>query len=329
MGRREGAADAAAGPEGAMSMRAPPAVDGRRTWRCGPHAIPWGPGVAPALMAVVNTTPDSFSDGGLHLDPAAAAAHAARCIAEGAAIVDIGGESTRPGAVRIPADAQLARTLPVLQALPRHAIASIDTTLAPVATAALAAGAAIVNDVSACTEDPSMLATVAAAGAGLVLMHRLAPPPQDRWSDEHPAPPAYADVVHDVRDFLAARIDAAVRAGVRRECIAVDPGLGFGKDVAQNLELVARLDEFAVLGCPVLVGASRKRFVGAVTGESDPARRDAGSVGVALAAVAGGAAVLRVHDVALHLHALLAWWAVHEKHTRRTLPVDEGSGCAG
>ena len=174
-----------------------------------------------------------------------------------------------------------------------------------------------------------MLEAVAAAGAGLVLMHRLAPPPQDRWSDEHPSPPAYRDVVHDVRDFLAARIEAAVRAGVRRECIAVDPGLGFGKDVAQNLELVARLGEFAALGCPVLVGASRKRFVGAVTGRQDPAERDAGSVGIALAAASGGAAVLRVHAVAMHRDALAAWWGVHQKCTRRTAPVDEGSGCAG
>ena len=310
-------------------MTARPPSDGPRTWHAGRHAIGWGPGTAPALMAVLNATPDSFSDGGLHLDPAAAAAHAARCIAEGASILDIGGESTRPGAVRVPAAEQLVRTLPVLRALPGGAVASIDTTRAEVAAAALAAGASIVNDVSACTEDPRMLETVAAAGAGLVLMHRLAPPPQDRWSDEHPAPPAYRDVVLDVRDFLAARVEAAVRAGVRRECIAVDPGLGFGKDVGQNLELVARLAEFGVLGCPVLVGASRKRFVGAVTGQSDPARRDAGSAGVAIAAASAGAAVIRVHAVELHAQALAAWWAVHQKCTRRIAPVDEGSGCAG
>jgi dihydropteroate synthase len=276
----------------------------------GRHAFAWGPGAAPVLMAVVNATPDSFSDGGLHLDPAAAAAHAARCVHDGAGILDVGGESTRPGAARVPATEQLARTLPVLRALPDGVAASIDTTSAEVAAAAIAAGASIVNDVSACTEDPRMLDVVAASGAGLVLMHRLAVPPQDRWSDEHPVPPAYGDVVAEVRDFLLARVDAAVRAGVARERIAIDPGLGFGKDVPQNLALVARLAELGAIGCPVLVGASRKRFVGAITGRDDPRDRAAGSVGVALAAVARGAAILRVHDVAAHRDALAAWAAV-------------------
>ncbi len=268
-------------------------------------------GTAPLLMGIVNTTPDSFSDGGLHLAPEAAVAHGQRCADEGAAVLDVGGESTRPGAARVPAEAQVARVVPVIARLVAagHSL-SVDTTRAAVARAALQAGAHAVNDVSGATEDDDMLAVVAEARCGVILMHRRAPPGEDRYSDQHLSPPHYADVVRDVRDWLAARAEAALRAGVARERIALDPGLGFGKDVAQNLRLVAELPVLVALGHPVVIGASRKSFVGAVSGARGPGERLAGSLAVALAAAAGGAAILRVHDVAPHREALAAWSAV-------------------
>jgi dihydropteroate synthase len=286
-----------------------------RIWRAGPHAFAWGEGVAPLLMAIVNTTPDSFSDGGRFVDPGVAAAHAVGCVHAGAAIVDIGGESTRPGAARVDAATQIERTAACIAriALERGARTpvSIDTTLASVAQAALDAGACIVNDQSAGTEDPRLLELCAQRGAGLVLMHRHAPPPMDRYSDQYERAPEHGDIVAVVRDWLAARIEAAVRAGVARDRIAVDPGLGFGKSVAQNFELIERLRELAPLGCPVLVGASRKSFIAAATvGASGaaaaipPAERDPGSIAAALRAAREGAAILRVHAVAAHAQAL-------------------------
>lgn len=307
-------------------------------WQTGSHAFAWGPGLLPHLMAIVNLTPDSFSDGGRLADAGAAVEFARAAFADGASIVDIGGESTRPGAMRIDAAEQIRRTHQCIVQLaargresrdgaahggcPDDACAadaerradsvpplaiSIDTTLAAVAEAALDAGACIVNDVSAGTEDPRLLEVVAARGAGLVLMHRRAAPPDDRYSDRYETPPAYDDVAREVHGWLAERVDAAVRAGVARACIAVDPGLGFGKSVAQNFELVARLQELAALGLPIMVGASRKSFVGAAAQRASPADRLAGSLGVALAAAANGAAVLRVHDVRAHADALAAW----------------------
>lgn len=258
----------------------------------------------PLLMAILNVTPDSFSDGGQHADPASAVAAARAALAAGAHIVDVGGESTRPGAQRVPVPQQVERTVPVVRALAPHAVVSIDTTRAAVAQAALAAGARIVNDVSAGTEDPAILRVAAEHSAGLVLMHRLAPPEQEQFSHQYQAAPTYTDVVRDVCAWLAQRAQAAMDAGVPRQCIALDPGLGFGKNVQQNFTLLQRLPELCALGFPVLVGASRKSFVGAVTGVKEPARRVHGSVGAALAAVAGGAHVLRVHDVAPHAAAL-------------------------
>lgn len=273
------------------------------------RSFAWGPGCPPHLMAVVNATPDSFSDGGSFATADDAAAHGARCATEGAAILDVGGESTRPGAQRVPAEVQAERTVPVVRALAaRHAV-SIDTTLAAVARAALDAGACMVNDVSGATEDPAILEAVAAAGAAIVLMHRRFAPGEDRWSTERDERRPGGDVVAEVSDWLAARVDAAVRAGVPRERIAVDPGIGFGKDVGQNLALVAGVGRIAAIGVPVLVGASRKSFLGAVTGQADPSRRDGASVGAAIAAAANGAAILRVHAVGLHAQALGAWWA--------------------
>jgi dihydropteroate synthase len=275
----------------------------------GDRSFAWGAGCVPHLMAVVNVTPDSFSDGGSFATAEDAAAHGIRCAAEGAAILDVGGESTRPGASRVPAGMQAERAVPVVRALAaRHAV-SIDTTLAAVARAALDAGACMVNDVSGATEDPVILEAVAASGAAIVLMHRRFAPGEDRWSTERDGRRPTGDVVAEVADWLAGRVDAAVRAGVPRERIAVDPGLGFGKDVAQNLELIAGVARIAAIGVPVLVGASRKSFLGAVTGEAEPSRRDGASVGAAIAAAANGAAILRVHAVGLHAQALGAWWA--------------------
>ena len=278
------------------------------------HRFAWGSETAPVLMAVLNTTPDSFSDGGVHSSLDAAISHGQRCIHDGAGILDVGGESTRPGAARVDIAEQIARTQPVIAALATLGPVSIDTTQAEVARAALAAGACIVNDVSAALDDPEIVDVACAAGAAIILMHRLASPDSDRWSTEYDARRTYTDVVHDVRDWLGARVAAVLKAGMPRDRIAVDPGLGFGKDVQQNLALIARLQEFAELGVPVLVGASRKSFLGAITAEPDPAQRDAASVGAALVAASNGAAILRVHAVRDHAHALAAWSALRKKY---------------
>lgn len=273
-----------------------------------------GPGAPahgwPMLMAIVNVTPDSFSDGGSFDGPDAAVRHAMRCIEAGASIIDIGGESTRPGAQPVPADEQIRRTVPVIESLARAgapAAISIDTTSSEVASAALAAGAHIVNDVSAGEDDPRMFVICAAAGCGLVLMHRLRKPSEDSYSHQYAKPPTYGDVVIAVRNALAERAGAAVIAGVARESIAIDPGLGFGKGVDDNWSLIRRLDEIAALGYPVLAGASRKSFVGAAAGISDPRLRDAASAEAAVECARRGAAILRVHDVAMHRDALAAW----------------------
>ncbi|MEY5032833.1 MAG: dihydropteroate synthase, partial [Planctomycetota bacterium] len=244
--------------------------------------------------------------------PEEAAQHALQLVEEGATIIDIGGESTRPGAARISPEEQVRRVVPVIARLrSRSGVAiSVDTTSAVVADAALEAGADAVNDVSAGCEDREMFALVARRGAGLVLMHRLAPPGDDSYSDRYAEPPIYDDVVREVASFLLMRAELATAAGVARECIALDPGLGFGKSVAQNYELLARTSELAALGMPVLVGASRKSFLGAVTGRSDPEQRIIGSVVAAVAAYGGGARIIRAHDVGAHREALLVAHAV-------------------
>lgn len=245
------------------------------------------------LMGIVNVTPDSFSDGGRFFDPAVAIAHAHGLVADGAAIVDIGGESTRPGAEPVPPDEELARVLPVIAALgDLDAPVSIDTRHAAVMAAALDAGAAIVNDVTALAGDPAALTAMAACDAPIVLMHMAGEP---RTMQDAPR---YDDVVLDVFDALAARITACEAAGIARSRLAVDPGIGFGKTLAHNLELLDRLALFHGLGCPLLVGASRKRFVGRVDGDAPADRRLGGSIAAALAAQARGCQVLRVHDVA-------------------------------
>lgn len=253
-----------------------------------------------ALMGVVNATPDSFSDGGEHLDPDVAADAAIAMVEAGASIIDVGGESTRPGAERVAAAEQIRRVVPVIEGIRRRSDVpiSIDTTLGEVARAALEAGANAINDVAAATEDPEILRVAAETGAGLVLMHRRLPPDEDRYSDRYDSPPAYSDVVAEVAAFLIGRAEAAEAAGLDPAAIALDPGLGFGKSVEQNFALLARLGEIASLGRPLLLGASRKSFVGAVSGEGDPAKRLPGSVVAAVAGWSAGARIIRTHDVA-------------------------------
>jgi dihydropteroate synthase len=246
------------------------------------------------VMGVVNVTPDSFSDGGLYLDAAAAIAHGLELQAAGAAILDVGGESTRPGAEPVGPEAELARVLPVVEGLVAagiHAKISIDTSKALVAASCLTAGATMVNDVTAFRGDPEMAAVVAAAGADCCLMHMLGEP----RTMQHD--PRYGDVVVEVRTFLEERIAFAVAAGVSLERIIVDPGIGFGKTVSHNLELLRRLDELVAIGPPVLIGTSRKSFLGRLTGRPVEERL-AGTIATAVLAYERGARVFRVHDVA-------------------------------
>ena len=247
----------------------------------------------PQIMGILNVTPDSFSDGGRFLDAAAALAQARAMAAQGAALLDIGGESTRPGAALVPEAEEIARTAPVIAALRGAGLPlSIDTRKAAVARAALAAGAGMVNDVSALTFDAGMAGVVAAAGVPLVLMHARGTPATMQDA------PVYDDVLLDVYDWLDGRIAAAEAAGIARGRIVVDPGIGFGKTAAHNLALIRGLSLFHGLGCPLLLGASRKRFIGTISGEERADRRVAGSLAVALAGAAQGVQLLRVHDVA-------------------------------
>jgi dihydropteroate synthase len=251
-----------------------------------------------ALVGVLNVTPDSFSDGGEYAGIEAALAHGRRLAAEGAAIVDVGGESTRPGAEPVPEEAELARILPVIEALAADGIAvSVDTSKAAVAQAALAAGAVLVNDVTALRGDPDMASVVAGAGADLCLMHMLGEPRTMQDS------PTYDDVVSEVESFLAERAEVAVAAGIARERIALDPGIGFGKTLAHNLALLRALPRLAHLG-PLLLGVSRKRFLGTLSGREIAADRVAVSVAAALYCYRGGAHLLRVHDVRATADAL-------------------------
>jgi dihydropteroate synthase len=251
-----------------------------------------------ALVGVLNVTPDSFSDGGEFADFEAAAEQGRRLASEGAAIVDVGGESTRPGAAPVPAELELARVLPVIEVLAADGIAvSVDTSKAEVAEAALAAGAVLVNDVTALRGDPGMGAVVAGAGADLCLMHMLGEP--RTMQDD----PRYDDVVAEVESFLAERAEVAVAAGVPRERIALDPGIGFGKTLAHNLALLRALPRLARLG-PLMLGVSRKRFLGTLSGQEIAADRVAASIAAALYCYRGGAHLLRVHDVRATADAL-------------------------
>jgi dihydropteroate synthase len=242
-------------------------------------------------MGVVNVTPDSFSDGGRYLDAAAAVAHGEELLRDGAEILDVGGESTRPGAEPVAEAEELRRVVPVIEALAGQATVSIDTSKAAVAEAAIEAGAEIVNDVTALQGDPAMAALCAERKVGVVLMHM---PGNPRTMQDDPR---YEDVVDDIKTFLAGRVAFAVEEGVAEERIWLDPGIGFGKTLEHNLELLRRLGELRELGRPLVIGASRKSFIGKVDG-SAVGERIGGSLACAVLAAAEGADVLRVHDVA-------------------------------
>ena len=255
----------------------------------------------PSVMGVVNVTPDSFSDGGVHLDPEVAATAARRMVDEGAAIVDVGGESTRPGSDGVSAEEELRRVVPVLDRLGGDVPLSIDTSKATVARAALERGAILVNDVTALRADPELAEVVSGSGAYLCLMHMQGEP---RTMQEEPQ---YHDVAAEVAAFLEERLAFAVSQGIREERICLDPGIGFGKTVAQNLELVRRLDVLLALGRPVVVGFSRKSSLKRLTGSDDLL---GASVAAAVAAFERGATILRVHDVKPHVDALTVAGAI-------------------
>ncbi len=256
------------------------------------------------LMGVVNVTPDSFSDGGLYLDPELAVEHGRELAAAGAEVLDVGGESTRPGAEPVGAEEELRRVVPVIRGLSgSRSRLSVDTSKAAVAAAALDAGAEIVNDVTALRGDPEMAPLCAERGATVVLMHMLGEP--RTMQDE----PRYDDVVDEVKAFLAGRLEAAIAGGVAEERVWLDPGIGFGKTAAHNMELLRRLGELRALGRPLVVGTSRKSFIGRVDG-SPADRRLGGTIASSVIAAAEGADVLRVHDVAEMRQALAVAAAV-------------------
>jgi dihydropteroate synthase len=278
-----------------------------RTWRCRDRVLTRGD--RPLIMGILNVTPDSFSDGGRDADPEQAIAHGRALMDDGADLVDVGGESTRPGAAPVAADEELRRVEPVIAALAAdgRAAISVDTAKAAVARRALAAGAHVVNDVTALRGDPEMAAVAAATGAGVVLMHMRGTP---RTMQDNPV---YDDVVAAVAAFLADRVAAARAAGLDTACLAVDPGIGFGKTAAHNLALLARPEACRVDGTLLLVGASRKRVLGAVTGRAVTDRM-AGTLAVSVYAALHGVDVLRVHDVRETLDALRVVAALEKEH---------------
>lgn len=267
----------------------------------------------PRIMGIVNVTPDSFSDGGQFDNSDAALRQGCALATAGADILDIGGESTRPGAREIPETEEIARVVPVIEGLRAQGVTqpiSIDTRKARVAEAALAAGADMVNDVSALTWDPDLAPLVAQAGVPICLMHAQGTP-QTMQAD-----PRYDDVRLDVFDWLMAAIERASRAGIAPERVLVDPGIGFGKTVAHNLALIRDLALFHATGCAILLGASRKSFIGHISGVQQAAARQAGSLAVALHGAGQGAQIVRVHDVAQTRQALDLWRALHETEDR-------------
>ena len=262
-----------------------------RVWRCRDRSF--GLGVRTLVMGIVNVTPDSFSDGGMFADAQDAVAHAARLIDEGADIVDVGGESTRPGSDPVSVDEELGRVLPVVEGIRsarRDAVISVDTRRAEVAAKALEGGAAIVNDVTA-GRDPAMFPLVRESGAGMVLMHMLGEP--KTMQDD----PRYDDVVDDIHEYLRERVEASVFVGIPATQLAIDPGIGFGKTLEHNLSLLRTVEEFMDLDAAVSIGASRKRFLGTLTRTDDPTDRLEASLAVAAWCAAQGVDVVRVHDV--------------------------------
>lgn len=259
----------------------------------------------PQIMGILNVTPDSFSDGGQHFDPEIALAHAGQMATDGATILDVGGESTRPGAAPVPIEDEIARTAPVIAAL-RAGITtpiSIDTRKTPVASAAHAAGATLINDVAGFTYDPALAPYAATHALPVCVMHAQGTP------ETMQRDPRYDNVLLDVYDWLSDRIEALTALGIPRARIVTDPGIGFGKTVAHNLTLLQNLSLFHSLGCPILLGASRKRFIGEISNTPLAADRIPGSLAVALGGVAQGVQILRVHDVAETRAALDLWRA--------------------
>lgn len=280
--------------DGSTGSSGAPAT-GPRMWRCGRFELALD---HPLVMGILNVTPDSFSDGGRFDDPAAAVVHAERLIAEGAAILDVGGESTRPGAAPVPAAAEISRVRPVVRRFAQEDVpVSVDTRHAEVASACVEAGASIINDVSGFRER-AMIEVAAGCDAGVIVMHMLGEP---KTMQEEPH---YDDVVVEVGGYLMAQATILEAVGVARERIAIDPGIGFGKTLAHNLELLRRLPELAALGFPLVLGVSRKRFIGAITDVEEPLDRLGGSLAAVLFSAAHGADVLRVHDVAVTVQAL-------------------------
>jgi dihydropteroate synthase len=265
----------------------------------------------PKVMGIVNLTPDSFSEGGRLAGSAESVAFALRLASQGAHILDFGGESTRPGASPVSLDEELRRVIPVVQATAEQLAIpiSVDTTKAEVARLALAAGASIINDISSLSADPDMARVAAATGAGVVLMHMQGTPATMQ------ANPSYHDVVSEVYDFLAFRVEWAEARGIPRQQIAVDPGIGFGKTPLHNLEILRNLERFDTLGCPILIGLSRKGFLGSITGRpvSD---RAAATVAASLDACRRGARIVRVHDVAQMVDAIRVWTALRDWEIR-------------
>ncbi len=278
---------------------------GRVDWPLAFTAARPAPFDRPQLMGILNVTPDSFSDGGLHADAAAAVEHGLRLVAEGATIVDVGGESTRPGAEPVPVDEELRRVLPVVRALAERGVTvSIDTRKAAVMAAAVAAGAAIINDVSGLTFDPDATAVAAASGAFVVLMHLAGEPATMNVA------PSYEQCALEVFDWLARRIAACTAAGIAPERLIVDPGLCFGKHEPDNLDLLRNLALFHGLGCPVLLGASRKGWTAALETGWPASGRLPATLAAAQWALGQGVQLLRVHDVAAHAQLLTAWRAL-------------------
>ena len=274
----------------------------------------------PVVMGVLNVTPDSFSDGGRHLDARAAVAAGHAMLEAGADLLDIGGESTRPGAEPVSPEEEARRVVPVIRDLAKAAPVSVDTRNAHTMRLALEAGAEIVNDISALRHDPEAAKVAAWSECGLILMHMLGDDPRTMQRDIH-----YDDVALEVAQFLAGRLDWAEAQGIARSRIALDPGIGFGKRLPQNLEVTERLPLLAGLGCPISYGASRKRFIGEISGVDPAGGRAFGSVGAAIAAAQRGAAILRVHDVAETVQALrvLAACEAGEVPAMDAEPVEE------
>ena len=272
-------------------------------WHCGGNVVSLE---SPILVGILNATPDSFSDGGRFLEAEVAAQHALEMVKVGASIIDVGGESTRPGATRVGEEEQIARVVPVIQAILNtcNTIISVDTTRSSVARAAIAEGATIINDVSAGIEDPEIITLAASEGAGLVFMHRRLPPELDSYSDQYEVDPTSPNITQEVCDWLMERVSVAESCGVKMESIAIDPGLGFGKSVQQNLDLVAGVKQLVMTGYPVYIGASRKSFIGYTTGMADPASRDEASAMMAGDMASQGAQIFRVHNVRQHARLL-------------------------